>query len=280
MRWPALGRIGRISRREVLTVARVAASLLLFWAFLSGGSLLPLRWPVVLAVATALGMLSAHELVLRDVPQGWVLGSLFFILAGTGGAYLVWLYLQPPEPSGPLVAAGEPSPPWECAQTADPDGLLMAFGTDRVLGKGPGPFAPLVVDDCVVMKLARADGGLMVRAFGYDWNNDLAFRVMDNIYEPAEPLQLRALRPDRSTFLLRDRFGKEVLYVRYLNRNAVRIRGRFLCGEAPQAIIHDDAILVGGVRIGGAFFGQRPTKGHVCATIKAGAYGIAIKGGK
>jgi len=32
------------------------------------------------------------------------------------------------------------------------------------------------------------------------------------------------------------------------------------------------------VRIGGAFFRQRPTKGHVCAAIKAGNYGIAIKG--
>jgi hypothetical protein len=37
-------------------------------------------------------------------------------------------------------------------------------------------------------------------------------------------------------------------------------------------------IQVGGVRIGGAFFGQRPTKGHVCASIKSGGYGIAIKG--
>jgi hypothetical protein len=51
-----------------------------------------------------------------------------------------------------------------------------------------------------------------------------------------------------------------------------------LCGEKPQAIIGDPAILVGGVRIGGAFFGQRPTKGHVCAQVRAGAYGIAIKG--
>jgi hypothetical protein len=118
----------------------------------------------------------------------------------------------------------------------------------------------------------------MIRSFGYDWNNDIAFRVMDNVYEPAAPLQIRAFRPDRSTFLLLDRFDREVLYVRYLNRNAVRIRGRFLCGEAPQAVIHDDVIQVGGVRIGGVFIGQRPTHGHVCATIKAGGYGIAIKG--
>ena len=90
---------------------------------------------------------------------------------------------------------------------------------------------------------------------------------------------LRALRPDRSTFLLLDRFDKEVLYVRYLNRNAVRIRGRFICGQAPQAIIRDDTILTGGVRIRGVFVGQRLAKGNRCATIKGGEYGIAIREG-
>ena len=80
----------------------------------------------------------------------------------------------------------------------------------------------------------------------------------------------------RSTFVLLDRFDKEVLYVRYLNSHAVRIRGRFLCGSAPQAVIRDDAVLVGGVRIGGVFVGQHVGKGHVCATIKAGAPGIAV----
>jgi hypothetical protein len=149
-----------------------------------------------------------------------------------------------------------------------------------VLGKGPGPFTPLLVDDCVTLKLTRKAGGLMVQSFGYAFTEDIAFHVMDNVYEPDSALQLRASRPDRSTFLLLDRFDKEVLYVRYLNPNAVRIRGRFLCGMSPQAVIRDDAILVGGVRISGAFLGQHPTQGHVCATIKAGDHGIAITGNK
>ena len=279
MRWPGTDRrIGGISRRDVFTVARITACVLLFWAFLSGGPLLSLRWPVVLGVATALSLLTAHELILRDVGPGWVLASVLAIQASLGGGYLIWLYLQPPEPTGPLIAADEPSPPWRCKEEPDPHDLQILFGTDRVLGKGAGPFMPLLVDDCVVLTLYRRDNGLMVRAFGYDWSNSIAFRVMDNVYEPALPLQVRAFRPDRSTFVLLDRFDKEVLYVRYLNPAAVRIRGRFLCGEAPQAVIHDDVIQVGGLRIGVAFFGQRPTKGHVCASIKAGGYGIAIKG--
>jgi hypothetical protein len=144
------------------------------------------------------------------------------------------------------------------------------------LGKGPGPFAPILVDDCVALRLLRKDGGLMIQAFGYAYTEDIAFHVMNNIYEADIALKMRVLRPDRSTFVLLDRFDKEVLYVRYLNPHAVRIRGRFLCGEGPQAVIHDDAILLGGVRIGGVFLRQHPAKGHVCATIKAGMPGIAV----
>jgi len=277
-----LGR--RFTRRDFGSALRALFCILLFWAFLSGGSFLSLRGPVVLAVATALSLLAAYELTLREVAPGWVLGCILGIQAVMGGGYLAWLAFQPAPPTGPLLAAGEPSPPPGCHEVPAPDDpmpndLMMMFGTDRVIGKGPGPFMPLVVDDCVVLKLDRRGGGLMVQAFGYDWNNDIAFQVINNVYEPALQLQIRAFRPDRSTFVLLDRFDKEVLYVRYLNRAAVRIRGRFLCGEQPQAVIRDDVIWVGGVRIGGAYFGQRPTKGHVCATIKSGGYGIAIRGG-
>ena len=266
------------SRRNIGTVVRLPGCLFLFWLFLTGSSRFSLGGAGVLAMASALGLLAAYELHLRDVEPGWALASVLGLQGVLGGGYLLWLHFQPPPPTGPLMAAGDPAPPAGCGEA--PGDLMMVFGTDRVIGQGPGPMMPLVVDDCVVLKLTRQGGGLMVRAFGYDWNNDIAFRVMDNVYEPAAPLQIRAVRPDRSTFLLLDRFDKEVLYVRYLNAHAVRIRGRFLCGEAPQVVIQDDVIQVGGVRIGGAFFGQHPTKGHVCATIKVGGYGIAIPGTK
>jgi hypothetical protein len=44
-------------------------------------------------------------------------------------------------------------------------------------------------------------------------------------------------------------------------------------------VIRDDMILVGGVRISGAYFGQRRSRGHVCAAIPSGMQGIAITGG-
>ena len=35
----------------------------------------------------------------------------------------------------------------------------MLFGPDQAVGKGPGPFMPFMVDDCVALKLLRRDGG-------------------------------------------------------------------------------------------------------------------------
>src|SRR5258708_4900273 len=129
-----LGR-GR-DRREGFTVLRVIVCVLLFWAFLSGGSLLSLRWPVILAVATALAMLTAHELILRDAAPGRVLASVLIIPGLSCGGYLAWLYFQPPEPTGPLIAANDPSPPSGCEEKPGADDLQMVFGTDRVVGKG------------------------------------------------------------------------------------------------------------------------------------------------
>jgi len=279
MRWPqSAGKIADFCRRNLGTVLRAAVCAFVFWAFLAGRVLFPLQPAVVLAFATMLGMLVAFELLLRGAPQGWILGSMLLIDLLVGAGYLFWRVAQPPAATGPLIAANDPSPPRLCEEEPQKGDLLMALGTNRVVGKGPGPFTPLLVDGCMAVKLLRRDGGLMVQHFGYAWTGDIAFHVMNNVYEPDSALMLRALRPDRSTFRLLDRFDKEVLYVRYLNPNAVRIRGRFLCGEAPQAVIRDDEILTGGIRLNGVFIGQRRAEGHRCATIKAGEYGIAITG--
>lgn len=273
------GTIAEFCRRNAGTVLRAGACVFLFWAFSVGSLLFPLRPQTVAAAVTMLGLLLGFELLLRDVPQGWILASMLLVDAVVGGGYLLWRQLQPSAPTGPLIAARDPSPPALCGEKPQKDDLLMAIGPNRVMGKGSGPFTPVLVDQCVALKLLRRDGGLTIQAFGYSWHGDIAFHVMNNVYEPDTALKLRALRPDRSTFLLLDRFDQEVLYVRYLNPNAVRIRGRFLCGEAPQAVIRDDRILTGGVRLRGVYVGQRLDKGQRCAIIKGGEHGIAIKQG-
>jgi len=260
------------------TGLRIAFTAVLVYGFFSGSSFLSFGIAAVLGISCALAVLLGYELAIRDVSSRWTAGCIIVLVGTSLVGYGAWLATRPPVPTGPLLPAGESTPHAACVEKLGPEGLVMAFGTDRAVGTGSGPFQPITVGDCTVMALRRVGQGLMIRAFFYDWNGDVAFGVNDNKYEPTLPLQLRSFRPDPHTFVILDRFDKEVLYVRYLNPNAVRIRGRFLCGEAPQAVIRDDAILVGGFRIGGVFFRQRSTKGHVCTTIRRGDHGIAIQG--
>lgn len=260
------------------TALRILFTLLLIWGFFSGSSPLSFGLVAVLGLINALALLLAYELAIRDLPTGWIAGGVFAVIGISFMAYATWLASRPPPPTGPLLSANEPAPDASCVEKIGPKDLVMAVGPDRAVGMGSGPYAPLKVADCTPITLRRVGLGLMVQAFFYDFNGDVAFSVINNIYQPTLPLQLRPFRPDPHTIVILDRFDKEVLYLRYLNRNAVRIRGRFLCGTAPQAVIRDDVILVGGVRISGAYFGQRRSKAHVCAAVKTGAPAVAIGG--
>lgn len=258
------------------TMLRVFFAFLLIWGFFSGSSALSFGIVGVLALVNAFALLLAYELAIRDVRSGWIAGGTFAVICVSLASYGAWLATRPPVPTGPLLPAREATPDARCVEKIGPKDLVMAFATNRAVGTGSGPYSPFLVADCAVMTLHRVGQGLMVRAFFYDFNGDVAFSVIDNVYEPTLPLQLRQFRPDPHTIVILDRFDQEVLYLRYLNPNAVRIRGRFLCGTAPQAVIRDEGILVGGMRISGAYFGQRRAPGHTCAIIKSGEQGIAI----
>lgn len=249
---------------------------LLIWGFFSGSSPLSFGIVAVLGLINALALLLAYELSIRDLPAGWVAIGVFAVIGVSLGGYGGWLATRPPKPTGPLLPAQEATPDARCVEKIGPKDLVMAFGLNRAVGTGSGPYSPLTVADCAIMTLHRVGRGLMVRAFFYDFNGDVAFSVVDNVYEPTLPLQLRQFRPDPYTIVILDRFDQEVLYLRYLNFNAVRIRGRFLCGTAPQAVVRDAMTLLGGVRISGAYFGQHIAKSHACSVIRSGEPGIPI----
>jgi hypothetical protein len=252
------------------TALRALACLGLCGAFLSGGSLLSVGLTTVLAIATLIAVWVAYELSIRDVSMEWTTAAVLAVLWSSGLGYGAWFYTRPPQPIGPLLPANDATPPTDCHETVSPNDLVMIAAENRVVGKGAGPFRMLAVDDCPVLTLRRKGRGLLIDATFYDWTDDIAFRVADNVFEPMMPLQLRQYRPDPHTLVILDRFDQEVLYLRFLNPHALRLRGRFLCAEQPQAIIRDHAVLMGGVRIGGVFLGQHRDPRRRCVTVRAG----------
>ncbi len=93
-------------------------------------------------------------------------------------------------------------PPSICREKPEVDDLVMLLGTSQVIGKGPGPFTPLLATDCATVKLIRRGKGLVVEAFGIDNTNSLAYSVRENRLDLAMVTGLRARRPDPSTFIL------------------------------------------------------------------------------
>jgi hypothetical protein len=86
--------------------------------------------------------------------------------------------------------------------------LNIILGANQLVAKGAGPFNILDVHDCPVLKLQRVGSGLAVDAYFYDWDNDIAFRIKNNVYEPETPLELTSRRPDQHTLVILDRFGQ------------------------------------------------------------------------
>jgi len=170
------------------TALRAVLCAFVFWAFLWGRVVFPLQPAVVLAFATMLGLLVAFELLLRDAPQAWMLGSILAIDLVVGASYLLWRQLQPPAPSGPLVAADDPTPAG-CGDTPGPGDLLMAFGTDRVLGKGPGPFTPILVDGILDANAPIAGLKIQYRAGKAPW------KIYRGPIAVQGPVALRSLSP-------------------------------------------------------------------------------------
>ena len=229
--------------------------------------------PMVLgALATLLCLLAVAELSIRDLSPDWMLGAIAGILSLCCTGWLLWFFLfpPPPMPTGPLIPAGEPTPPGTCM--AGKNGMVILLGNDRVLAEGKGTMRPFLAHECPGPVLRRTPGGLMVDAMGYDWFNDIVYLIRDNRLDFLMVTGLAFYRPDRSTLVLRDRFGQEVVYVRYLNRGAVRVRGRWLCAEQSQLLIHEKNVRMGGVRIGGTMFGTHAVPGGRCAHLAPGQY--------
>ena len=230
---------------------------------------------LALAIAFSLGV--GFELSVRDVEPTRVLMIVLAIptIAGVGQATYSWLF-PPPVYAGALLPADEASPASQCADKPGANDLLIAFGNDRVIAKGQGPFVPMVMGECRGPVITRSRNGLLIDAVGYDWNNDVAWHLRGNAMEFADVPGLHTRRPDAHTVVVTDRFEQEILYVRYLNPQAVRLRGRFLCAEQPQVVFDDRHVLVGGVRIGGVMLGQHITRGHVCATATGADPAVSI----
>jgi hypothetical protein len=209
-----------------------------------------------------------YELTMRDASMEWVLAGILGVMGIATVAWIALLWFSAPLANDhtPLVAARDSSGITNCA--VPPQALQIILGGTRAIGRGNGPFTAFRTGICAGPSVTRTPGGLLVSAFGYDDDGTLVYRLRNNQFEPIQEDYLHLHRTDRSTLSLYDKRENEIFYLRYLNPGAVRVRGRFLCGETRTVVIRNDEVTIAGGRLS-----QPP-----CITLKPGsAPGIALQ---
>lgn len=140
-----------------------------------------------------------------------------------------------------------------CEKT--PSGLTINLGK-LALMTDVFPFPVIAADEAgkedskqILISLDKdSRGNLLVSSDVFDQDGKLIARISKNEFSVDEPSIFRTYkeRPDRSTLVLTDHYGKRVLYVRFLNRSLVKILGTlFVSGnDLPVAkgvgVIIDD----------------------------------------
>jgi hypothetical protein len=229
-----------------LVLAAICLSVLAYnWRFLA--------WPMhrtmaLMVMAAVFSFAWFYELSVRDAPMGRVLAG---VLAIIGGAAVLWLALtfftRPlPNDAAPLVPAGETLDAEGCFVPAG--GLTVAVGADRIISRDGAALTPFKVSGCSGPTFTVTPLGLAMDDFGYDGDGSVIFKIRHNLFELMLGDYLHVHRPDLSTLGVYDRWENEILYVRYLDWRAVRIRGRFLCGDYPPVRVKDGSVAVGDAR--------------------------------
>jgi hypothetical protein len=95
---------------------------------------------------------------------------------------------------------------------------------------------------CDVLKIRRSEGGLAVDADVVYPSGAVAAKIRGNNFHLFPPEFLHSETPDRGTLFLRNRDGKELFWIRYLNPNSVEIRGFFSCKGGPLVHITERRI--------------------------------------
>src|SRR6185437_3537324 len=199
-------------------------------------------------LATIISFAVFYELTMRDVPSGAVLAAIL-TLGGVAGALwlgLILFYKALPNDHAPLPPAGDHVAD-VCA--APEGGMRVLLGRDELLTRGKGAVTPFRIAGCPAPSLRRTAQGLMVSGFFYDDDGNALWRLRDNQFARLDGDYLHVHRPDRSSLGIYDKGEREIFFLRYLAPDAVRIRGRLLCGAAPRVSVSNRAIEIGGQRL-------------------------------
>jgi hypothetical protein len=206
--------------------------------------------------------------VARKGIAAMVVGS--FIAAGI--AYLVFGPILPPpdvEIIGTLQPGNDPEPLPKCQQDTAPEAWRVMIGLSSAqFNETPLQMTILMIGQCRVFTVRHDETGVAITAELYDDDgNQIATIGSDgagasNVFHALHGSNIHVDRKhDLSTLVVVKGDAEELLYVRYMNRKTVSVRGRFGCPG------HSPVVVTAGEPIPGFMF----AKGGECLNVLKGA---------
>ncbi len=159
--------------------------------------------------------------------------SVFFVLVG-GLLQLFWLPPTPPKETEThyyLTAGTDPTPTNGCANMAapPPNAVLVFFGSS-VVWFAHDDFTALTVGTCTNLHIQRRPKGVFVSGDIVAQDTKIVARIDRNIVDlNTQEIFAPQKSDDGHALTVDDQEGHEAFYTRYLNPNAITIRGKFFC---------------------------------------------------
>jgi hypothetical protein len=160
------------------------------------------------------------------------------VIAGIATSILsAFLYFAfPYSPAAPVVGwlqpANEPTPPNGCdREPAPPNSLLVLFGDNGALSLAPTTkFTAFRLEECPLVAIQTGPNGALINATIYSIGGVELGRVTNNKFMITSDRQLTIEKSgDLSMLVVHDDFGAELIYIHYINRTTIRVRGIFTC---------------------------------------------------
>lgn len=230
----ALDVSGLTSPRASAWLAGVASFLLVFWA-LSDSAVFD-RLPRLFKPGAVIALASLV-----------VGGSVIFLVA-----ILTWPSIEEEQLNnenankhniGTILPADDPLPNVDCGEV-NGDGAYLFLG-DHTFYHSSFPISVMVFHGDEIISLDRSGEELLLSVNLYGPKGLLA-RIHDNELRVTQSGIFDYDRPDAHTLIVYDLWGDEVLHVRYMRRNAIRIEGIFRSKYAKSPVVISDRYIMRG----------------------------------
>jgi len=180
--------------------------------------------------------------------RGTILGILFIVTIVTQS------YLpsndQETEIQGFLIPANDPRPlpPPNCFPPSQ-DSVALFFGKNVVAYAMDMPSMPaLKIRGETLLSFRKTSEGIKISAKIFNKDGIIA-ELSDNKFIINLNNYFRRERPDKHTLIVYDTWGKQALFVRYLNSKTIKILGRFFYPPDLTTVIDEEKVGGGGINI-------------------------------